>query len=481
MFTLAIVGRPNVGKSTLFNRLVGKRLALVDDQPGVTRDLREGEARLFDLRFTAMDTPGLEEADDASIQGRMRRQTERAVDMADACLFVVDARSGLAPADYVFAEILRKRARKVILVANKAESVAAELEASEAYALGLGEVIPISGEHGLGMRELRDELAPWIHAYEEEQEAAEAEAAELASTLEPEFLPDLEEEDFDPDKPEPPEATRRPLQIAVIGRPNAGKSTLVNSILGEERQLTGPEAGVTRDAIGFTLEWGGRKVKIFDTAGMRKRARIDDRVEKMSVADGLRAVRFAEVIVILLDAGAPFEQQDLRLIDLASREGRAVVIAVNKWDLVENRQETLQELKSELERLLPQIRGVPLVTLSAETGQGLGRLREAIFRARDVWATRISTGKVNRWLRNVIDHHPPPAVAGRRLKIRYITQIRSRPPTFVLFSSRPDEIPDSYIRYLINNMRADFDMPGTPIRMQMRGGDNPYVDENKRD
>ncbi|WP_018632331.1 ribosome biogenesis GTPase Der [Neomegalonema perideroedes] len=476
MFTLAIVGRPNVGKSTLFNRLVGKRLALVDDQPGVTRDLREGEARLMDLRFVAMDTPGLEEADDASIQGRMRRQTEKAVDMADACLFVVDARSGLAPADHIFAEILRKRARKVILAANKAESVAAELGASEAYALGLGEPIPISGEHALGMRELRDALAPWIEAYEAEQAEAEAEAAEMDS----EFLPDLEEENFDPDQPEPPEATRRPLQIAVIGRPNAGKSTLVNAILGEERQLTGPEAGVTRDAIGFTLDWGGRKVKIFDTAGMRRKARIDDRVEKMSVADGLRAVRFAEVIVALLDAGAPFEQQDLRLIDLAAREGRAVVVAVNKWDLVEDRQETLRTLKEELDRLLPQIRGVPLITLSAETGQGIGRLREAIFRARDVWATRISTGKLNRWLRSVIDHHPPPAVSGRRLKIRYATQIRSRPPTFVLFSSRPDEIPDSYIRYLINNLRADFNMPGTPIRMQMRGGDNPYVDENTR-
>jgi GTP-binding protein len=469
-FTLAIVGRPNVGKSTLFNRLVGKRLALVDDQPGVTRDLREGEARLGDLRFTVIDTAGLEEATDESLQGRMRRLTERAVDMADICLFIIDARAGVTPSDEVFADILRRRADHVILGANKAEGSAADAGVYESYGLGLGEPVRLSAEHGEGMNELYSLLAPVAESYEAR---AQADAPEVEVDVD-------EDGEVDPDAPIKP-TIDKPLQVAVIGRPNAGKSTLINKILGEDRLLTGPEAGITRDAISLTLDWEGMPTRIFDTAGMRKRARVQDKVEKLSVADGLRAVKFAEVVVVLLDAAIPFEQQDLRIADLAEREGRAVVIAVNKWDVETEKQQKLRDLREAFERLLPQLRGAPLVTVSAKTGRGLDRLRAAVEKAHDVWNTRISTAQLNRWLTGMIEAHPPPAPGGRRIKLRYMTQAKTRPPGFVVMCSHPDKLPESYSRYLVNGLRTDFDMPGTPIRLHMRSqsSKNPYKNKKK--
>ncbi|MFQ6552782.1 ribosome biogenesis GTPase Der [Aestuariibius insulae] len=463
-FTLAIVGRPNVGKSTLFNRLVGKRLALVDDQPGVTRDLREGAARLGDLRFTVIDTAGLEEATDESLQGRMRKLTERAVEMADVCLFMIDARSGVLPADRTFAEILRRKSAKVILGANKAEGRAAEAGLIEAFELGLGEPIALSAEHGEGMAELLAVLTPLVDGMAAEQVEPEVDV----------LVEDGEVEDATP-------TASKPLQIAVVGRPNAGKSTLINQILGEDRLLTGPEAGITRDAISVAMDWDGTPVRIFDTAGMRKKAKVQDKLEKLSVSDGLRAVKFAEVVVVLLDVEIPFEQQDLRIADLAEREGRAVVIAVNKWDLEEERQAKLKELKEEFERLLPQLRGAPLVTVSAKTGRGLDRLREAIVKAHEVWNRRVTTSELNRWLAGMIEMHPPPAPAGRRIKLRYATQVKTRPPGFVVMCSAPDKLPESYSRYLVNGLREDFDMPGTPIRLTMRsqGDKNPYKGKTK--
>ncbi|WP_114966034.1 ribosome biogenesis GTPase Der [Alkalilacustris brevis] len=480
-FTLAIVGRPNVGKSTLFNRLVGKRLALVDDQPGVTRDLREGAARLGDLRFTVIDTAGLEEASDESLQGRMRRLTERAVDMADICLFLIDARAGVLPADRVFAEILRKRSAHVILGANKAEGRAAESGLLEAYELGLGEPVGLSAEHGEGMDELYHMLRPLAASFEA-RAAADAPAVDVDVDNDPEGEGVTDEEAaasaaaarFAPSE-------SRPLQIAVIGRPNAGKSTLINSILGEDRLLTGPEAGITRDAISLRSAWNGTPVRIFDTAGMRKKARVQDKVEKLSVADGLRAVRFAEVVVVLLDAQIPFESQDLRIADFAEDEGRAVVVAVNKWDLEENRQTRLRELRESFERLLPQLRGAPLVTVSAVTGKGIDRLHDAILRAHEVWNRRITTARLNQWLAGMVAAHPPPAPGGRRIRLRYMTQVKTRPPGFVLMCSHPEGLPEAYKRYLINGLREDFDMPGTPIRLFVRSqaDKNPYKDRKK--
>lgn len=470
-FTLAIVGRPNVGKSTLFNRLVGKRLALVDDQPGVTRDLREGEARLGDLRFTVIDTAGLEEATDESLQGRMRKLTERAVDMADICLFLIDARAGVTPTDEVFADILRKRARHVILAANKAEGSAADAGVYESYGLGLGEPVRLSAEHGEGMNELYSHLMPLADEFEKR---AAAEAPET------EVILNEEGEAEDPDAVRQP-TPERPMQVAVVGRPNAGKSTLINCILGEDRLLTGPEAGITRDAISLQLDWNGLPVRIFDTAGMRKKSRVQDKVEKLSVSDGLRAVKFAEVVVVLLDAAIPFEQQDLRIADLAEREGRAVVVAVNKWDIEDQKQQKLRDLREAFERLLPQLRGAPLVTVSAKTGKGLDRLRAAVEKAYDVWNRRVTTAQLNRWLAGMIEAHPPPAPGGRRIKLRYMTQAKTRPPHFVVMCSHPDKLPDSYSRYLINGLREDFDMPGTPIRLHMRSQSdkNPYKSKKK--
>lgn len=462
-FTLAIVGRPNVGKSTLFNRLVGRKLALVDDTPGVTRDLREGEARLGDLRFIVIDSAGLEEANDDSLQGRMRRLTERAVEMADICLFLIDGRAGVTPTDQMFAEILRKKNSHVILGVNKSEGKAADGGVIEAYSLGLGEPLRLSAEHGEGMDELYHMLRPL---------AAEFEARSALDA--PETDVDVSDEDSD-DGPRVP--TRdKPLQIAVIGRPNAGKSTLINKILGEERLLTGPEAGITRDAISVHADFMGTPMRIFDTAGMRKKARISDKLEKMSVSDGLRAVRFAEVVVVLLDVDIPFEQQDLRIADFAETEGRAVVVAANKWDLEEEKTEKLKELREAFERLLPQLRGAPLVTVSAKTGKGLDRLHGAILKAYDVWNRRVSTAKLNQWLGAMTEAHPPPAPGGRRIKLRYMTQVKTRPPAFVVMCNNADKLSESYSRYLVNGLRVDFDMPGTPVRLTFRdqGDKNPF-------
>ncbi len=470
-FTLALVGRPNVGKSTLFNRLVGKRLALVDDQPGVTRDLREGEARLGDLRFTVIDTAGLEEATDESLQGRMRRLTERAVEMADVCLFILDARAGVTPADEVFADILRKKSAHVILAANKAESNASEAMIYEAYSLGLGDPVRISAEHGEGMADLHAMLMPLADEFEER-----------ARAIAPEVDVDLhEDEDDDGFDGKPLITAARPLQVAVVGRPNAGKSTLINRILGEDRLLTGPEPGITRDAISLPINWSGTPMRIFDTAGMRRKAKVQEKLEKLSVSDGLRAVKFAEVVVVLLDVEIPFEQQDLRIADLAEREGRAVVVAVNKWDLEDEKQEKLAELKESFARLLPQLKGAPLITVSAKTGRGLDRLHDAILRAHEVWNRRIPTARLNLWLSGMVESHPPPAPGGRRIKLRYMTQVKTRPPGFVIMASFPEKLPESYKRYLVNALREDYDMPGTPIRMTFRSqsDQNPYKDKKK--
>jgi GTPase len=454
--TIAIVGRPNVGKSTLFNRLVGKKLALVDDQPGVTRDRREGDASLGHLRFTVIDTAGLEEADRDSLAARMRAQTETAIEQADVVLFMIDARLGLTPMDHTFAELVRRSGKPVILLANKAEGNKGKDGVFESYSLGLGDPVPFSAEHGEGTADLLEALAPYI-ADEPEEDEEEA-WADVPADAPP-------DEDADPN---------RPLRVTIIGRPNAGKSTLVNRMIGEERLLTGPEAGITRDTISVEWEWRGRPVKLFDTAGMRKRARIDEKLEKLAVADSLRAIRFAEVVVVLLDATIPFEKQDLTLADLTEREGRAVVIGLNKWDLVADKQGLLAELKEKAYHLLAQIRGVEIVPLSGLAGDGIDRLMQAVFRAYEVWNRRVSTAKINRWLEGVLSAHPPPAVAGRRIKIRYMTQPKARPPTFALFGNQLEHLPVSYLRYLTNNLREAFELPGTPIRLHTRGGANPY-------
>ena len=451
-FTLAIVGRPNVGKSTLFNRLVGKRLALVDDQPGVTRDLREGEATLGDLKFTIVDTAGLEEATDESLPGRMRKLTERAVAGSDICLFLIDARAGVMPADEIFADLLRRSGVPVILGVNKAEGRQGEAGVLEAYSLGLGDPIGLSAEHGEGLGELYSAILP--HA---ERLAAEADETAL-----------------DPNAEDDPLAEGRPLQIAITGRPNAGKSTLVNAILGEDRLLTGPEAGITRDAIAVTTLWGDRQFRVFDTAGMRKKARVQEKLEKLSVGDALRAIRFAEVVVVMLEADHAFETQDLRIADLAEREGRAIVIAINKWDAETEKQAKQKELRERLERLLPQLRGVPMVTISALTGRGLDKLRAAILETHRIWNERVTTAKLNEWLISRTTQHPPPAPGGRRIKMRYITQVSTRPPSFVIMCARADEVPASYKRYLVNGLREDFGLTGVPIRLALRKPDNPY-------
>ncbi|MCR8726332.1 ribosome biogenesis GTPase Der [Frigidibacter sp. ROC022] len=474
-FTLAIVGRPNVGKSTLFNRLVGRRLALVDDQPGVTRDLRDGAARLGPLKFTVIDTAGLEEASDESLQGRMRRLTERAVALSDVCLFLIDARAGVLPADRIFAEILRKSAARVILACNKSEGQAGEAGFLEAYELGLGEPLAISAEHGEGMSDLMQVLMPIADEFAERAAAEQEQAPDTDIDL-PEELDEASAagEDWRP-------TAKKPLQLAVVGRPNAGKSTLINRILGEERLLTGPEAGITRDAISVTTDWGGVPMRIFDTAGMRKKAKVQAKLERLSVSDGLRAVKFSEVVVVLLDVEIPFEQQDLRIADLAEREGRAVVVAVNKWDLEDDKQDKLKELKESFGRLLPQLRGAPLVTVSAKTGRGLDRLAEAVVKVHEIWNRRVSTARLNQWLSGMIEAHPPPAPGGRRIKLRYITQAKTRPPGFVVMASLPELLPESYKRYLVNGLRESFDLPGVPIRLWFRGQNdkNPFAGRKK--
>jgi GTPase len=456
-FTIAIIGRPNVGKSTLFNRLVGQKLALVDDTPGVTRDRREGEGRLGDLSFTVIDTAGLDEGAKGSLTARMQEQTEAAIALADALMFVIDARAGLTPSDSAFADYARRANKPVVLLANKSEGKHGEIGAMESYALGLGEPIQVSAEHGEGMGELYDALRTLMPEPAEEDDDGEEEI-------------DESDEDF----------ARRPIRVAVVGRPNAGKSTLINRLLGEERLLTSAEAGTTRDSIAVEINWNGRDFRVFDTAGLRRRSRIEEKLEKLSVADALRAVRFAEVVVLMLDTQNKFEEQDLRIADLIEREGRALVIAVNKWDLMETKPGAISALRTEADHLLPQVRGAPLVTVSGLMGEGIDRLMRAIEEAYAVWNRRVPTAALNRWFEQAVDANPPPAVSGRRLKLNYITQAKARPPSFILFCSRADAVPQSYLRYLVNSLREEFELPGTPVRISLREKANPFAHKRKR-
>ena len=454
-FTIAIVGRPNVGKSTLFNRLVGARRALVDDQPGVTRDRREGEGRLGDLSFRVIDTAGLESAAPESLAGKMQAQTATAVAQADAILFLVDVRAGATPTDRTFADLVRKSGKPAILVANKSEGRAGEAGALESYALGLGDPVAISAEHGEGLADLYDALRAALPEATAEADEADDEAA-------------------------PAEAAERPIRIAVVGRPNTGKSTLINRLLGEERLVTGPEAGITRDAIAVDLEWQGRRVRVHDTAGLRRRSRVEEKLEKLSIADTLNAIRFAEVVIVLIDAQTPFEEQDVRIADLVEREGRAVVIGFNKVDLVERESGTRQRLRELVDRVLPQIKGAPVVAISARSGEGLDHLMKSVIDAHAVWNRRVPTAALNRFLAQASEAHPPPAIRGRRIRLDYMTQPKSRPPTFVLFSSRAAALPETYRRYLINGLREAFALPGTPIRLTLRGKANPYAGRKRR-
>jgi GTPase len=468
---VAIVGRPNVGKSTLFNRLVGRKIALVDDTPGVTRDRREAEGRIGDLRFRILDTAGYEDRTDGSLEDRMRRQTEIAISDADVILFMIDARAGVTPLDERFAQVLRKSGKEVHLIANKAEGRAAEPGLMEAYSLGFGEAVALSAEHGTGLADLHAIISKSVDAREPPVTADEP-------------LPDVDielPEDDGSTEEGPPLRwnPKRYLNVAIVGRPNAGKSTLINTLVGEDRLLTGPEAGITRDSIMVPWEWEGRTINLVDTAGIRKKARVEGKLEKLAVGDALRSVQYAEIVVLLLDATIPFEKQDLALADLVYREGRAMVIAVNKWDLVEDKQKTLVELREKCDDLLPQMRGIPLVTISGMQGRHIDRLMTAIFAIERAWNTHISTAKLNRWLGGITEKHPPPAVGGRRIKMRYMTQAKMRPPSFIVFATRAEAVPASYQRYLLNSMRDIFDMPGTPIRLWLRAGKNPYADKRE--
>ncbi|GAA0733807.1 ribosome biogenesis GTPase Der [Sphingomonas japonica] len=447
--TVAIIGRPNVGKSTLFNRLVGKRLALVDDQPGVTRDRREGEASLIGLEFKIIDTAGFEDEDAATLPGRMRVQTEAAVRDADVALFMIDARAGIVPLDEEIARWLRVTQVPIVLVANKAEGRGGESGFYQAMALGLGDPIGLSAEHGEGMADLFDALRPLI---------------EREGDAEPEI---------DPDSPD------APLKLAIVGRPNAGKSTLINKLLDQDRLITGPEAGITRDSIAIDWTWTDgegrdRAVRLIDTAGMRKRAKVQDKLEKLAVADALHAVDFAEVVVLLLDATRGVEVQDLKIADRTLQEGRALIVALNKWDVAENASSLFNGVKAALDEGLSQLKGVPLLTVSAATGKGLDTLIQVGFETREAWGRRVSTGALNRWFERAMEANPPPAPGGKRIKPRYITQMNSRPPTFAMFGTRVDLLPESYKRYLINGLRKQFEFGAVPVRLMLRPSSNPY-------
>ena len=451
---VAIIGRPNVGKSTLFNRLVGKKLALVDDRPGVTRDRREGDATLVGMEFRVIDTAGYEDQDAASLPGRMRAQTEAAVAQADVALFLIDARAGLVPLDEEIARWLRGSKTPVILVANKAEGRAGESGILESLSLGFGDPVALSAEHGEGMVELFEALLPHVEGDERVERPEE----------------EVEGDEYNPDAP---------LKLAIIGRPNAGKSTLINRILGEERLITGPEAGITRDSIAVDWTWHdpegeARAVRLIDTAGMRKRANVQDKLEKLSVADALHAIDFAEVVVLLLDATRGLEAQDLRIADAALQEGRALVVAINKWDVAENASSLFNGIRGALEEGLSQVKGIPVLTVSAATGKGIDTLLKVAFETREAWSRRIGTGELNRWFEKAIEANPPPAPGGKRIKLRYLTQAKTRPPGFVLFGTRVDQLPTSYQRYLINGIRRDLGFGAVPVRLTLRAPKNPF-------
>jgi GTP-binding protein len=452
--TVAIIGRPNVGKSTLFNRLVGKKLALVDDTPGVTRDWRAAPARLAGIDLTVIDTAGLEEAFDDSLEARMRRQTERAIEEADVALLLIDARAGVTPLDQHFAAWLRKGKTPIILLANKCEGRAGAPGLYEAFELGLGEPVPISAEHGEGLAELVEALLPYVPPEEKEEPDEAADPSDASDN-----------------------APVKSLQLAIVGRPNVGKSTLLNSLVGEDRVLTGPEAGMTRDAIAVEWTYKDKPIRLVDTAGMRRKSRVDEKLEKLAVADALRVIRMAHVVVLVVDAEAILDHQDLTIARMVLDEGRALVIAVNKWDIVTDRAGTLKQIEDKLQAQLAQVRGIPVVTLSALRRQRLDNLLDAVFDIYDVWNRRVSTSDLNRWLAGMTEAHPPPAVEGRRIKIRYATQVKARPPTFALWVSKPLDLPETYIRYLVNGIRESLNLPGVPIRMLTRKGKNPYAKE----
>ncbi len=456
-YTIAIVGRPNVGKSTLFNRLAGKRLALVDPTPGLTRDRKETETEIFDVPVRLIDTAGLEESDAGSITARMRDQTLKGVEDSDLVLFLIDARAGVTPLDRSFAELVRDKGKPVLAVANKCEGKAGESGYYETFSLGLGEPTAISAEHGEGISDLMIDI--------------------LARLQVGVPVPDP---DADNDRRKITPGMDKPIRIAVVGRPNAGKSTLVNAMIGEERLITGPEPGTTRDSIAVDLTHKGVKLKLFDTAGMRRKARITETVEKLAVGDALNAVRFAEVVILLVDAEHPFEQQDLQIGELAVNEGRALVIGVNKWDLVEDRQKRLREIREMAERAFADVKGVGIIPVSAKSGQGLDKLLDGALAVYEAWNRRLPTAGLNRWLAEALEKHSPPAVSGKRIKLRYMTQANARPPTFVAFCSRPEALPRSYVRYLVNGLRETFNLTATPIRFQLRKGENPYEKKGKR-
>lgn len=458
---IALVGRPNVGKSTLYNRLTGTRDALVSDLPGLTRDRRTGEATLGGHSVTLIDTAGLEEAKRDSIAARMRQQSEQAIADADLVLFVIDARAGVTGADEVFARQVRQSGKPVILVANKAEGRAADAGFFEAFQLGLGDPVGISAEHGEGMAGLETDVLAAL-GLKAKSRAKRPRRGEDAGEVEPAPIED---------------APRRSIRVAIVGRPNAGKSTLVNALVGEDRMIVGPEAGLTRDAIATDIDWDGQPIKLFDTAGLRRKARIDDKAEKLAASDAVRAIRFAEVVVLLLDADRAFEHQDLTIGSLVIDEGRALVIAVNKWDLVEDKQKKLAELHRLLGLTLAQVPGVAMITISAQSGKGIDKLRKAVLDAQRIWNTRVSTSKLNQWLDEALQRHTPPAARGRRIRLRFMTQVSARPPTFVAFCSQPQGLPKSYVQYLTNSLRDAFGLPGTPIRFNLRKGDNPYADK----